>query len=175
MLKPGDLAPTFDLACAHDGKIGRLALSALRSEMVVLFFYPRDFSFICPTEVVGFHKAQPDFSAEHTSVVGVSIDDAETHRRWAVELGGVSYPLLADTDAQIARQYGAYDEAEKVAMRATFVLDSARKVVYAVASSINVGRSVSETLRVVRALRCGRLCPAGWQPGDAVAATDAKF
>src|SRR5438552_15778738 len=137
MLKPGDLAPTFDLACAHDGKIGRLVLSALRSEMVVLFFYPRDFSFICPTEVVGFHKAQADFTAEHTSVVGASIDDAETHRQWAIELGGLSYPLLADTDAKIARQYGAYDEAEEVAMRATFILDSARKIVYAVASSIN--------------------------------------
>ncbi len=175
MLKPGDSAPAFDLPCAHDGKVSRLALSALRSEMVVLFFYPRDFSFICPTEVTGFHKAQPDFEAEHTSVVGVSIDDAKTHRRWASELGGLSYPLLADTDAKIARQYGAYDEAEKVAMRATFVLDSARKVVYAVASSINVGRSVSETLRVVRALRCRRLCPADWQPGDSVPAIDAKF
>ena len=107
MLKPGDSAPTFDLPCAHDGKIGRLALSALRSEMVVLFFYPRDFSFICPTEVVGFHKAQLDFDAEHTSLVGVSIDDAETHRRWAIELGGVSYPLLADTDAQIEMKKGA--------------------------------------------------------------------
>src|SRR5260370_17797401 len=124
MLKPGDLAPTFDLACAHDGKIGRLALSTLRSEMVVLFFYPRDFSFICPTEVVGFHKAQPDFNAEHTSVVGVSIDDAETHRRWAVELGGVSYPLLAAIHAKVAPRYGAYDEAEKVAVAATFIFHS---------------------------------------------------
>jgi peroxiredoxin (alkyl hydroperoxide reductase subunit C) len=175
MLKPGDSAPAFDLPCARDGKISRLTLSALRSEMVVLFFYPRDFSFICPTEVLGFHQAQPDFTSEHTSVVGVSIDDAETHLRWAIELGGLSYPLLADTDAKIARQYGVYDEAEKVAMRATFIIDKSRKVVYALASAINVGRGVSETLRVVRALRCGRLCPADWQPGDAVLATDAKF
>src|SRR6266849_5949374 len=122
MLKPGDAAPAFDLPCAHDGKIGRLALSALRSELIVLFFYPRDFSFICPTEVVGFHKAQPAFKAEHTSIVGVSIDDAETHRRWAQELGGLSYPLLADEGAKTARLYGVLDEAEQVAMRATFIL-----------------------------------------------------
>lgn len=174
MLKPGDTAPPFDLPCAFAGKIGHLALASVRSEMIVLFFYPRDFSFICPTEVLGFHKAQAAFKAERTSLVGVSVDDAETHLRWAAELGGLSYPLLADHDAKVTRDYGVYDLDEKVAMRATYVLDAARKVAYAVASSINVGRSVSETLRVVRALRCGRLCPADWQPGDDSAATELK-
>jgi alkyl hydroperoxide reductase subunit AhpC len=175
MLKPGDIAPVFDLPCADGGKISRLALANVRTEMVIVFFYPRDFSFICPTEVIGFNKAQADFSAEQTALIGISVDDAEMHRRWAIELGGLSYPLLADIGGNVARLYGAFDEAEEVAMRATFILDRARKVVYAVASSINVGRSVSETLRVVRALRCGRLCPADWKPGDVVIATDAKF
>jgi peroxiredoxin (alkyl hydroperoxide reductase subunit C) len=174
MLKPGDAAPPFDLSCAFDGRISHLALSGLRSEMVVLFFYPRDFSFICPTEVIGFHKAQAAFKSEHTSLVGVSVDDAETHRRWAAELGGLSYPLLADSDGTITRLYGVFDESEKVAMRATFVLDEARLVAYAVASSINVGRSVSETLRVVRALRSGRQCPADWQPGESTEALVSK-
>jgi len=143
--------------------------------MVVLFFYPRDFSFICPTEVVGFHKAQPAFKQEHTSLVGVSVDDAETHRRWARELGGLSYPLLADADGKLARTFGAFDETEKTAMRATFILDGKRNIVYAVASSINVGRSVSETLRVTRALRSGRLCPADWQPGEDLGPPDLKY
>ncbi|MGH7880183.1 MAG: redoxin domain-containing protein, partial [Candidatus Binataceae bacterium] len=155
MLKPGDAAPPFDLPCAFDGRISHLALAGLQSELVLLFFYPRDFSFICPTEVVGFHKAQAAFKAEHASIVGVSADDAETHRRWAAELGGLSYPLLADEGGKIARQYGVFDEKEGVPMRATFVLDRARAVLYATASSINVGRSVSETLRIVRALRSG--------------------
>jgi peroxiredoxin 2/4 len=172
MLKPGDVAPAFDLPCAFESKIGHLALTSVRSEMVVLFFYPRDFSFICPTEVVGFHKAQAAFKAEHTGLLGVSVDDAETHLRWAAELGGLSYPLLADIEAKVIRDYGVYDEDEKVAMRATYILDAGRKVAYVVASSINVGRSVSETLRVVRALRLGRLCPADWQPGDATAASE---
>ena len=174
MLKPGDTAPPFALPCAFEGKIGHLALPSVRSEMVVLFFYPRDFSFICPTEVLGFNKAQPAFKAERTSLIGVSVDDAETHLRWASELGGLSYPLLADRETKVTRDYGVLDEREKVAMRATFVLDAGRKVVYAVASAINVGRSVSETLRVVRALRTGRLCPADWQPGDESCAVELK-
>jgi alkyl hydroperoxide reductase subunit AhpC len=175
MLKPGDAAPPFDLPCAFDGRISHVALAGLRSELVLLFFYPRDFSFICPTEVVGFHKAQAAFKTEHTSIVGVSADTAETHRRWAHELGGLSYPLLADEGGKIAGQYGVFDEKEGVAIRATFVLDRGRKVLYAVASSINVGRSVSETLRIVRALHSGRLCPADWQPGDPAIETDLKY
>jgi peroxiredoxin 2/4 len=175
MLKPGDAAPPFDLPCAFDDQISHLSLDGIRSETVVLFFYPRDFSFICPTEVVGFHKAQPAFKQEHTSIIGVSIDDAETHRHWARELGGLSYPLLADAGGKLALQYGVFADDEKVALRATFIFDGLRKIVYAIASSINVGRSVSETLRVVRALRSGQLCPADWQPGEKFGPADLKY
>jgi alkyl hydroperoxide reductase subunit AhpC len=175
MLRPGDIAPPFDLACAFEDRVSHLSLGGIRSEMVVIFFYPRDFSFICPTEVIGFHQAQAAFKTEHTSIVGISVDDVETHRRWARELGGLSYPLLADQDGAIAGAYGVFDSREKVASRATFVLDAKREVVYAVASSINVGRSVSETLRVARALRTGLLCPADWQPGAATRPADFKY
>jgi peroxiredoxin 2/4 len=164
MLKPGDTAPPFDLPAAAGDRAGRLRLSQVDSEMVVLFFYPHDFSFICPTEVVGFHKAREAFAAEHTSIVAVSVDDVETHLRWAHELGGISYPLLADKDGALARTYGVFDERAGKAMRATFILDSKRTIVYCVACPVNVGRSVSETLRVVRALRSGRMCPADWEP-----------
>ena len=175
MLKPGDTAPLFDLACAFEDQVSHLSLGGIRSDLVVIFFYPRDFSFICPTEVVGFHQAQAAFKTEHTSVVGISVDDVETHRRWARELGGLSYPLLADQDGAIAHAYDVFDSRENVALRATFVLDAKREVAYAVASAINVGRSVSETLRVVRALRTGMLCPADWQPGGATGPADLKF
>src|SRR5713101_1388156 len=79
MLKPGDVAPRWDLPCAFDGQVSRSTLDRIRSEVVVVFFYPRDFSFICPTEVAGFHKAQPAFRQEQTSIVGISVDDAELH------------------------------------------------------------------------------------------------
>ena len=75
MLKPGDPAPPFDLPCALDDQVIRISLAKIRSEMVVLFFYPHDFSFICPTEVIGFHKAEAAFKAERASIVGVSVDD----------------------------------------------------------------------------------------------------
>ena len=167
MLKPGDSAPPFDLPCAVGDRIDRLALRQITSEMVVLFFYPRDFSFICPTEVMGFHRRVADFRAEGTSLVGASVDSADSHLRWTRELGGIDYPLLADEGGKLARAYGVFEEARGVAIRATFVIDRKREIAFAVACPLNIGRSVSETLRVVQAIRSGRLCPAEWQPGTA--------
>jgi peroxiredoxin (alkyl hydroperoxide reductase subunit C) len=172
MLKPGDSAPPFDLPCAIGDRIARLALRQIDTEMVVLFFYPRDFSFVCPTEVVGFHRRLADFRAAGTGVVGASVDSAESHRRWTRELGGIDYPLLADEDGQLTRAYGVLDEAKGVALRATFVIDRKREIAFAVVCPLNIGRSVSETLRVVQALRSGRLCPAEWQPGQAFGPAD---
>ena len=109
-----------------------MSLAKISSELVLIFFYPRDFSFICPTEVTGFNQALKEFAAEETSIVGVSIDDVDSHLRWARELGGIGYPLLADPDGSLARAYGVFDEEEKVALRATFILDRKRKVAYSV-------------------------------------------
>jgi peroxiredoxin 2/4 len=165
MLKPGDPAPPFDLACALDGRIARCSLAKISTELVLIFFYPRDFSFICPTEVSGFNAELKDFIAENTAIVGVSVDDVESHLRWARELGGIAYPLLADSDGNVASAYGVFDDGEKVALRATFILDQKRKVAFSSSCPLNVGRSVAETLRIVRALRTGQLCPADWKPG----------
>lgn len=175
MLKPGDPAPSFDLPCALDGRITRLSLAKINTELVLIFFYPRDFSFICPTEVTGFNQALKDFTAEATTVVGVSIDDAASHLKWANELGGIAFPLLADVDGKLAKSFGIFDEKEQVALRATFILDQKREVVFSVSCPLNVGRSVVETLRVVRALRTGQLCPADWKPGIKLSLTDQKF
>lgn len=175
MLKPGDPAPPFDLKCALNGRIARCSLAKTSTELVLIFFYPRDFSFICPTEVTGFNNSLKDFTAEDTAVLGVSIDDVDSHIRWAHELGGIAYPLLADSDGDLARAYGVFDENEKVALRATFILDQKRKVVFALSCPLNVGRSVVETLRIVRAIRTGQLCPADWKPGVAFGPADREF
>jgi peroxiredoxin 2/4 len=175
MLKPGDPAPPFDLECALDGRIARCSLAKIPTELVLIFFYPRDFSFICPTEVTGFNNALNDFTAEHTAIVGVSIDNVDSHLRWARELGGVAYPLLADPDGGLARAYGIFDDTEKVALRATFILDRKRRIVFSSSCPLNVGRSVSETLRIVRALRTGQLCPADWKPGVEFGPADRDF
>ncbi len=175
MLKPGDPAPPFDLPCCENDRLARLSLAAIKPEMVVVFFYPRDFSFICPTEIVGFSHQREAFDAEQAQLIGISTDSAESHRRWARELGAITYPLLADEGGAVASAYGVLDPAEKTALRATFILNRDRIVVYSVASSVNVGRSVSETLRVVCALRSGRLCPADWHPGDEFGPAGQKF
>ena len=175
MLKPGDPAPPFDLECALDGRTARCSLAKISTELVLIFFYPRDFSFICPTEVTGFNKALKEFAAENTTIVGVSIDEVDSHLRWARELGEICYPLLADPDGSLAQAYGVFDDNEKVALRATFILDRKRKVVFAASCPLNIGRSVIETLRIVRALRTGQLCPADWTPGLEFGPTDRDF
>lgn len=175
MLKPGDQAPNFDLPSATGGRAGRTRLADLKTELVVLFFYPRDFSFVCPTEVTGFNHALKDFQAQETSVLGASVDSVDSHINWARELGGIDYPLLADEGGRAAKSFGILDEQEQTALRATFILDQNRKVAYALASPVNVGRSIPETLRVVRALRTGRLCPADWEPGVAFGPNELKY
>jgi len=175
MLGPGDIAPDFEVPCAVNGRAAKLKLSETRTDFVTLFFYPRDFSFICPTEVTGFNKALKSFQDARCAVLGISIDDVETHLKWAAELGGIDYPLLADADGKIARAYGVFDAEEKVALRATFVMRRDRAIAHAVACPYNVGRSVADTLRVVQALATGQMCPAEWQPGIQFGPHDQKF
>jgi peroxiredoxin 2/4 len=175
MLKPGDQAPSFDLPCAIAGGASSLSLAKIKSEMIVMFFYPHDFSFICPTEVTGFQYALKQFEAEKTSIVGASVDSVDSHLRWARELGGIDYPLLADESGKLANAFGIYDDNEKVAMRATFILNEKRIVTFASACPNNVGRSVAETVRIVRAIRSGQLCPADWTPGGGFGPVDRKY
>ncbi|HLI79162.1 MAG TPA: redoxin domain-containing protein [Candidatus Binataceae bacterium] len=175
MLGPGDIAPDFELPCASSGRASKLRLSDSRTDYMTLFFYPRDFSFICPTEVSGFNQALKSFADARCAVLGISIDDVDSHLKWAAELGGIDYPLLSDVDGQIARAYGVFDENEKVALRATFVMRKNRAIMHAVACPFNVGRSVADTLRVVQAITTGRMCPAEWKPGVEFGPQEQKF
>jgi peroxiredoxin (alkyl hydroperoxide reductase subunit C) len=108
-----------------------------------------------------------EFRAEQAEVIGVSVDSIDSHRKWADELGGVDCPLLSDEQKSLSRLYGFLDEKEGVSLRATFILNPSAQATYIVVSHTNVGRSVEETLRVLKALRTERLCPADWRPGDA--------
>lgn len=166
MITIGMTAPAFDLVGVSKGRVGRFRLKDYNRGWVVLFFYPADFSFICPTEVSGFQKFYPEFRATGCEVFGMSVDPPETHLAWAKELGGIDYPLLSDQDREVCRSYEVLDEREGRALRATFVIDPNGVVQYALVSHRNVGRSVEETLRVLKALQTGRHCPAGWRPGE---------
>ena len=165
MIELGKRAPKFDLEGVQSGRIGRFTLDQCRGSWLVLFFYPRDFTFVCPTEIIGFQKTLPDFKAAGTVIRGVSVDDVQSHRRWAIELGDVDYPLLSDTACEVSRAYATYSEDEGVARRGIFIIDPSGLLQNFAIYHANVGRSVSETLRVVQALQTGLLCPEGWLPG----------
>ena len=175
LLRIGDQAPDFKVRGIFGGQIGEYSLASYRDKWLVLFFYPADFTFICPTEVAGFSKTAKEFAAESAAVVGVSVDSIDSHRSWAEELGGLNYPLLSDEGKNLSRAYGVLDEKEGVALRATFIINPARVICYQVVSHVNVGRSVEETLRVLKALRTERLCPSDWQPGEATGDLGLKY
>ncbi|MGH7770878.1 MAG: peroxiredoxin [Candidatus Binatia bacterium] len=166
MVVVGMKAPEFVLRGIYQGRIEDYAPKSYQGKWLVLFFYPADFTFICPTEVVGFSKMAGEFRAEQAEVLGVSVDSLETHRAWIEELGGINYPLLSDVDKRVSRAYGVLEEKEGVSERATFIINPTGEVSYLVVSHMNVGRSVEETLRVLKGLCTERLCPSDWKPGQ---------
>ena len=175
MLRVGDPAPDFKLPGIFQATISDYSITRYKGKWLVLFFYPADFTFICPTEVTGFSKLAKEFRAENAEILGLSVDSIESHRSWAEELGGIDYPLLSDEEKKVSRAYGVLDEKDGVALRATFLINPAGEVTYAVMSHVNVGRSVEETLRVLKALRTERLCPSDWKPGEATGELRLKY
>ncbi len=161
-------APAFRArAVMPDGEVRELALEDFRGRWLVLAFYPRDFTRVCPTELRELSKRAREFADLGASVVAVSTDDLDTHRRWIAEvLGPTAVPLAADPSRENARAWGAFLEREGVAARATFVVDPAGVVRHASYYDLGVGRSISETLRVIEALRAGAPSPAEWRPGE---------
>jgi alkyl hydroperoxide reductase subunit AhpC len=139
-----------------------------RGRWVALVFYPRAFTFVCPTELAELADFAPAFMDEETAIMAVSTDSWFAHRRWFEDdplLGEVSYPVLADTAHELARAFGVL-EPDGTCRRGTFVIDPEGIVRHATISDGSVGRSAAETLRVVRALCTGELCPASWQAGQ---------
>ncbi|MDH5487903.1 MAG: peroxiredoxin [Gammaproteobacteria bacterium] len=175
MLTITDAAPDFSLPGVYQGKIKNYSLRDARGQWLVLFFYPADFTFVCPTEVTGFSQMAGDFSREKALIYGVSVDPVESHRSWAEELGGINYPLLSDTDKKVARAYQVLHPRDGVAIRATYIIDPEGIIQYSAASNMNVGRSVEETLRVLRAVCTGRMCPADWKPGEPTGGSEHKY
>ncbi|MGH7825332.1 MAG: peroxiredoxin [Candidatus Binatia bacterium] len=172
-MRIGEKAPDFSLKGVQQGKVADYSVQQYKGRWLVLFFYPADFTFICPTEVSGFDKLAHEFRSEKAEILGLSTDSLESHRKWAEELGGLNYPLLSDYQKEVSRAYGVLDEEAGVCLRATFIINPSGHFSYMVVSHTNVGRSVEETLRVLKALRTERLCPSDWKPGEATG--DLKF
>jgi peroxiredoxin 2/4 len=170
--KVGETAPGFSLDALVGTEKGKefrkVSLGEFRGRWVVLFFYPMDFTFVCPTEIKGFNAALDQFKELNAVVLGASTDSKFSHLAWVQrgELGALKFPLLSDLKKETAVSYGCLDEKEGVALRALYIIDPEGVLQYQVVHNLDVGRSVDETLRVLEALQTGSLCPLGWHPGD---------
>ena len=167
MIKVGEKAPSFTLDAYHAGEIKKVSLSDYKGKWIILFFYPRDFTFVCPTELRGFQDHIKEFEQANAVVLGASTDSEHSHKAWfSKELSEVKYPVLSDPAHTLTRAYGILIEEEGKALRGTFIIDPDGVLQYMVVSNLNVGRSVTETIRVLKACQTGELCPIEWKPGD---------
>ena len=176
-------APDFTAnAVMADNTFKEISLSDYRGKYTLLFFYPLDFTFVCPSEIIAFDKQIKDFQDRNCEVIGVSVDSEYTHFAWKntpVDQGGIGniqYPLVADIKKDIAEKYGVlFDEA--VALRGLFLIDKEGIVRHAVINDLPLGRSVAEAIRVLDALQYtekhGEVCPANWQKGEEAMKPDA--
>lgn len=170
MLRIGDPVPEVMVEAYVRGEPGprRLSLGDYRDRWLALFFYPRDFTFVCPTELTTFADLHGAFHGEGAEVLAASTDSYYSHRAWFESdprLAAVGYPVIADTTHELARAFGVL-LADGAAARGTFLIDPDGTVRHLTVTDISVGRSVRETLRTLQAIRTGELCPAEWQPGQ---------
>ncbi|HQL55023.1 MAG: peroxiredoxin [Phycisphaerae bacterium] len=171
----GQPAPDFTAQAVVNGQFEPISLSSYRGKNVVLFFWPLDFTFVCPTEIVAFQEALPKFTERNTVVLGVSVDSQYTHLAWqntpraAGGLGRVDFPMISDLTHEISENYGVLLENAGVALRGLFLIDKAGNVRHMLINDLPLGRSVDEALRMVDALthfeKHGEVCPANWKPG----------
>ena len=167
MVKVGQVVPDFECKAYENGKFTKFKLSDHKGKWIVLFFYPLDFTFICPTEIKGFATKEDDFKKLKAIVVGASTDSEHSHKAWFQrDLPQVKFPVLADSTHQVTRLFNVMKEDQGVAYRGTFIIDPEGYLRYQVVSDNSVGRSVEETLRVLGALQTGELCPIDWKPGQ---------
>lgn len=163
---------TMETATGNGTDFGTASLADYKGKWLVLFFYPADFTFICPTEITALSLAAEEFKKLNTEILGVSVDSKHSHRAWINTpvsdngLGTLNFPLAADMTKKVSKDYGVLIEEEGLALRGLFIIDPEGELKYQVVNHNDVGRSVDETLRVLQALQSGGLCPMNWKPGQ---------
>ncbi len=173
MLTVGDRFPDFDLAAVvgkDDPHLDRVRLDDYQGRWLVMFFWPKDFTFVCPTEISGFGEAEPRFAQVGASIVGASVDNEYVHLAWRhqhPDLRSLPIPMAADLKRDLAGALGILDGAEGVALRATFIVDPEAVIRFVSVHGLDTGRNVDEVLRTLQALQTGGLTACGWHPGEA--------
>jgi peroxiredoxin (alkyl hydroperoxide reductase subunit C) len=167
MVRIGENAPEFSEQAYVNGDFRNVKLTDHKGKWVVLFFYPLDFTFVCPTEIRSFAKHEAEFHKHGAVVIGASTDSVYSHKAWFErDLPEVKFPILADTTHRVSRAFGILKEDEGIAYRGTFIIDPEGVVRFATVTDLSVGRNVEEVLRVLQALQTGELCPIEWKPGQ---------
>ena len=168
MVRVGQKAPNFSLdAVVGNGNFKTVSLGDSLGQWTVLFFYPLDFTFVCPTEIQEFSKRESEFKKLDAVVLGCSVDSRFSHKSWITgTMGPLSFPLLSDLTREVSRAYGTLIEELGHTNRSTFIIDPQGVLQYALYQNTDVGRSVGETLRVLEALHTGEKCPVEWKRGD---------
>jgi alkyl hydroperoxide reductase subunit AhpC len=176
-------APSFEAEAVIGSEIKNIKLSDYRGKWVVLFFYPLDFTFVCPTEIVEYDAKLDEFKKIGAEVLGVSVDSAFSHLAWKRTpkkeggIGDVKYPLIADITKQISKDYGVLLDGG-VALRGTFIIDPNGVIRQATVNDLPVGRNIDEAIRLVKAFQFtekhGEVCPANWQEGGKTMKADTE-
>ena len=169
------LAPDFKADAYVDGGFKEITLSQFKGKKVVLFFYPLDFTFVCPTEILAFADTLDEFKKRDTVVLGASVDSKFTHHAWANTpredggIKGVNFPLISDLNKQIARDYGVLLESDGVALRGLFIINRDGILKHSTINHLDLGRNIDEVLRMLDAVdyteEHGEVCPANWKKG----------
>lgn len=167
-------APDFKGKAVFGHEFKDIKLADYKGKWAVLFFYPLDFTFVCPTEIIDFSERVDDFKKLNAEIIGCSVDSPYTHLAWINTprkeggLGEIKYPLLSDLNKTIAQDYGVLTQ-EGVALRGLFIINPKGQIAYEVVHDLAVGRNPDETLRVLAAFqqveKTGEVCPSSWKPG----------
>ncbi|NJN37930.1 MAG: peroxiredoxin [Acaryochloridaceae cyanobacterium CSU_3_4] len=176
-LRVGQTAPDFTATAVFDQEFIEVKLSNYRGKYVVIFFYPLDFTFVCPTEITAFSDRYDAFKSLNTEILGVSVDSQFSHLAWIQTdrksggVGDLNYPLVADLKKEISTAYNVLDPDAGIALRGLFIIDKEGVIQHATINNLAFGRNVDETLRTLQAIQYvqshpDEVCPAGWQPGD---------
>lgn len=174
LAKVGQQAPDFNMPSTKniDTLAENVKLSDYKGKWLILLFYPLDFTFVCPTELIHFSDRLEEFQGVGAEVVGVSTDSVHSHRAWLKTpqdkngIEGVKYPIASDVGGKLARAYNILVEEANIALRGLFIINPEGVLQYSVIHDLNIGRSVDETLRVLQGLQTGGLCGADWTPGQ---------
>ena len=183
-LRVGMQAPDFAATAVVDQEFKDITLSQYRGKYVVLFFYPLDFTFVCPTEITAFSDRYSDFSSKNTEVLGVSVDSKFTHLAWIQTprneggIGDINYPLVSDLKREICQSYNVLND-DGEADRGLFIINPNGVIMHSTINKAPVGRNIDETLRILQAYQYveshpDEVCPAGWTPGDKTMKEDPK-